>query len=174
MLPIYLCSTTKIGLQRQCFDQSGCRLTSRNAAHAQVGLLGAFDGRQPFDGRMLKKQYVDAPRLGINACLAHYKRSVAMSAYVIAQIEIKDGGEYQKYLAGFMPIFERHGGELLATSKNKTTVIEGEWAYPGTVIMKFPSPDHAREWYSDPDYKELAEHRHRSAMANLVIVEGIS
>ena len=97
-----------------------------------------------------------------------------MSAYMIAQIEISDQNEYQNYLAGFMPIFERHGGELLATSKNKTTVIEGDWAHPGTVIMKFPSPDHAREWYNDPDYKILAEHRHRSAKANLVLVEGIS
>ena len=96
-----------------------------------------------------------------------------MSAYMIAQIKIEDSAEYQNYLAGFMPIFQRHGGELLATSKNKTTVIEGEWAYPGTGIMKFPSPDHAQQWYNDPDYKKLAEHRHRSAMANLVLVEGI-
>ena len=96
-----------------------------------------------------------------------------MSAYMIAQIEIKDPEAYQNYLAGFMPIFQRHGGELLATSKNKTIVIEGEWAYAGTVIMKFPSLDHAQDWYNDPDYKNLAEHRHRSAMANLVLVEGL-
>ena len=31
-----------------------------------------------------------------------------MSAYVLAQIQIDEPGEYQKYLAGFMPIFERH------------------------------------------------------------------
>jgi uncharacterized protein (DUF1330 family) len=36
-----------------------------------------------------------------------------MSAYVLAQIQIDDPDEYQNYLAGFMPIFERHGGELL-------------------------------------------------------------
>ena len=97
-----------------------------------------------------------------------------MSAYMIAQIKISDPEEYQNYLAGFMPIFERHGGELLATSKNKTTVIEGEWVLPGTVIMKFPSVGHAREWYKDPDYRKLAEHRHRSAKANLVLVDGIN
>ena len=68
-----------------------------------------------------------------------------MSAYMIAQIEITDPDEYQNYLAGFMPIFERYGGELLATSKNETVVIEGEWAYSGTVIMKFPSVEQATE-----------------------------
>ena len=36
-----------------------------------------------------------------------------MSAYVLAQIQIDDTDEYGLYLAGFMPIFERHGGELL-------------------------------------------------------------
>lgn len=97
-----------------------------------------------------------------------------MSAYMIAQIEITDPDEYQNYLAGFMPIFERYGGELLATSKNETVVIEGEWAYSGTVIMKFPSVEQARKWYDDPDYKSLAEHRHRSAEANLALVAGIN
>ena len=56
--------------------------------------------------------------------------------------------------------------------KNQTIVIEGSWAYPSTVIMKFPSVESAQAWCDDPDYKSLAEHRHRSAQANLVIVEG--
>ena len=97
-----------------------------------------------------------------------------MTAYVLAQIRINDPDSYQNYLAGFMPIFERHGGELLATSKNQTIVVEGNWAYPATVIMKFPSLDAARAWCDDPDYQALAEHRHRAADANLVIVEGLA
>lgn len=81
-----------------------------------------------------------------------------MSAYMIAQIEIHDPDEYQNYLAGFMPIFQRY---------------EGEWAYPRTVIMKFPSVDKAQQWHQDPDYTKLAEHRHRSAKANLVLIDGM-
>lgn len=96
-----------------------------------------------------------------------------MSAYVLAQLRIDDPQEYGKYLAGFMPIFERHGGELLATSKQETRVIEGEWAYPGTVIMKFPSRTAADNWLNDPDYQALARHRKRAASANLVVVDGI-
>ena len=97
-----------------------------------------------------------------------------MSAYMIAQIQITDPEAYQAYLAGFMPIFHRYDGELLATSGGQTEVLEGAWAYPRTVIMKFPSQDHARRCYRDPDYQALAEHRHRSAQANLVLVEGLS
>ena len=76
-----------------------------------------------------------------------------MSAYVLAQIQIDDPEEYQNYMAGFMPIFERHGGKLLATSKNQTIVIEGSWAYPSTVVMKFSSVESAQAWCDDPDYK---------------------
>lgn len=97
-----------------------------------------------------------------------------MSAFMIAQIEVHDPDEYQKYLAGFMPVFQRYGGELLATSKNETRVVEGEWAHPNTVIMKFPSIEKARAWYRDPDYVKLANHRYRSASANLVLVEGLT
>jgi len=96
-----------------------------------------------------------------------------MSAYMVAQIQINDPEEYKKYLAGFLPIFERYGGELLATSNCETEVIEGEWAYPRTVIMKFPSTEHAHNWHNDSEYKALAEHRWRSAQENLVLVAGI-
>ena len=72
-----------------------------------------------------------------------------------------------------MPVFERHGGELLATTAKPTEVIEGEWAYPRTVIMKFPSTESAHAWHNDPDYRKLAEHRHASARVNLALVEGI-
>jgi uncharacterized protein (DUF1330 family) len=97
-----------------------------------------------------------------------------MTAYMIAQINVHDAQEYQKYLAGFLPIFERYEGELLVTSRSETEVIEGEWAFPRTVIMKFPNLEQARCWHEDPDYQALAEHRHRSAQANLVLVEGVS
>ncbi len=95
-----------------------------------------------------------------------------MSAYVIGQLQIEDAEEYKHYLAGFMPSFERHGGELLATSKQETSVLEGSWALPNTVLMRFPSTAAARAWYNDPEYQELAKIRHRTAKANLVLVEG--
>lgn len=96
-----------------------------------------------------------------------------MAAYFIAQIDVHDPDEYKNYLAGFMPIFERHGGEMLATSRSETEVIEGAWAHPRTVIMKFPSLEHAHRWHDDPDYQALAEHRRRSARTNLVLVDGV-
>ncbi len=96
-----------------------------------------------------------------------------MAAYVIGQLDIFDDERYKSYLAGFMPIFQRHGGELLATTSGETTVVEGEWGFPRTVVMKFPNRTHAEAWLSDPDYIELAEHRYNSAKCNLAIIDGV-
>lgn len=97
-----------------------------------------------------------------------------MPAYVIGQLEIFDPDAYRAYLDGFMPSFERYGGTLLATSSQDTETLEGEWALPRTVLMRFPSGDAARAWYNDPEYRALAAIRHRTARANLVVVDGIA
>ena len=96
-----------------------------------------------------------------------------MPAYVIGQLEILDPDAYQEYLDGFLPSFERHGGELLATSRADTEVLEGVWALPRTVIMRFPSVEHAKAWHRDPEYVELASIRHSTARTNLIVVDGI-
>ena len=67
-----------------------------------------------------------------------------MPAYFIAQINVTDPDGYKDYLAGFMPIFQRHGGTLLATSGKEIEVIEGEWAHPRIVLMSFPDMAAAR------------------------------
>ncbi|MEM7216149.1 MAG: DUF1330 domain-containing protein [Pseudomonadota bacterium] len=92
----------------------------------------------------------------------------------MGQLNIHDAEAYQAYLDGFMPSFQRHGGELLATSRAETEILEGSWAKPRTVIMRFPSVENARAWHNDPDYVELAKIRHQAASTNLVIVDGIA
>ena len=96
-----------------------------------------------------------------------------MAAYVIGQLDIFDEVRFKSYLAGFMPIFERYGGELLATTSCETTVVEGEWGFPRTVVMKFPSRTKAEEWLADPEYRELVEHRYKSAKCNLAVIDGV-
>lgn len=96
-----------------------------------------------------------------------------MPAYVIGQLDIQDPNAYQAYLDGFMPSFIRHGGELLASSRAATEILEGLWAKPRTVVMRFPSVEHAKQWHSDPEYEELAKIRHATASTNLVVIEGV-
>jgi uncharacterized protein (DUF1330 family) len=92
-----------------------------------------------------------------------------LSVYLIAQIDIHDAEEYQKYLDGFFPIFKKYGGKFLA-SDPKTTVLEGEWAHPRTALMTFDSESEARNWYESTEYQQLAKHRHNAAATNFAIV----
>ncbi len=95
-----------------------------------------------------------------------------MSVYIIAQINIHDRAEYDKYSAGFLDVFERYTGELLVVSENPD-VVEGEWPYTRTVLLRFPSADEARRWYESPEYQAIAQHRLRGSKANVAMVEGI-
>jgi uncharacterized protein (DUF1330 family) len=95
-----------------------------------------------------------------------------MSVYVIAQLKVHDPDEYQKYLAGFLPVFRRHGGKLIARSP-EAAVIEGSWTLPRTLIMQFPTAEDAQRWHHDPDYLAIAAHRQRAAECNIVLVEGV-
>ena len=94
------------------------------------------------------------------------------AVYLIAQIRIHDRAEYEKYAAGFPAVFARHRGELLAVSEDPV-VVEGEWPYTRTVLIRFPSADDARGWYDSPEYQEIARHRFRASSANAVIVEAL-
>ena len=108
----------------------------------------------------------------------HFSRDwfalVCQHRYVVGQLEVSDWDDYQDYLNGFMPSFERHGGKLLATSKQDTEVLEGSWAAFRTVLLEFPSAENAKNWYTDPEYVELMKVRHRTAKTNLVLVEGLN
>ena len=60
-----------------------------------------------------------------------------MPVYIVASIAIEDREEYRKYQDGFLEIFSRYKGELLAVS-DSPRVIEGEWPFTRAVILRFP------------------------------------
>ena len=54
-----------------------------------------------------------------------------MSSYFVAQINVHDYQEYEKYLESFDDIFSRYKGEYLAIDESPT-LLEGEWQNPST------------------------------------------
>lgn len=94
-----------------------------------------------------------------------------MSVYIIAQITIHDRAEYARYEAGFMEVFDRFAGELLAVSENPT-VVEGVWPCTRTVLIRFPLQEEAQRWYASPEYQAIATHRFNASTGNAVIVDG--
>jgi uncharacterized protein (DUF1330 family) len=79
--------------------------------------------------------------------------------YMIANLSVHDPDGYRQYESGFFPILKRHGGTFV-TFDDKTETFEGETPPDGrVVIFRFPSESAAREWYRDPEYQALSEHR---------------
>ena len=72
-----------------------------------------------------------------------------MPAFFIADIRINDPEGYQAYLAGFMEIFERHGGNLRVVSSAPVEVIEGTWTPSGLVVLEFPTLAQAKAWWEE-------------------------
>jgi uncharacterized protein (DUF1330 family) len=95
-----------------------------------------------------------------------------MAVYGVAQVRIDDPVEYQKYIDGFLEIFGRFGGEVLAVDDH-ADVLEGEWPYTRIVIVRFESKDAFRAWYDSPDYQGLAEHRLAASEGSIVLIDGL-
>ena len=95
-----------------------------------------------------------------------------MSVYIVASISIEDRDRYRQYEAGFMDVFQRHDGELLAVDE-KPTVLEGEHPFTRTVLIRFASKEQAEGWYHSPEYQALAQHRFASSQGNAVLVQGL-
>ncbi len=95
-----------------------------------------------------------------------------MPVYLIAQIEITNRDEYSVYEAGFMDIFSKYKGELVAVDE-QTRTLEGEWPYTRTVVLRFPDEAEADRWYGSPEYQALAQHRFAASSGNIVLVKGL-
>jgi len=94
-----------------------------------------------------------------------------MSVYLIAQLNIHDRATYDKYVSGFMEIFDKYGGRVLAVDE-AARVLEGHWDYARTVLLEFPTQAQASAWYHSAEYQDLAQHRHAASDANIVLIGG--
>jgi uncharacterized protein (DUF1330 family) len=95
-----------------------------------------------------------------------------MSSYFVALITVKDPDQYGRYLEGFMPIFERYAGEVLAAD-DAPEALEGEWPAARTVIIRFPSEEELLRWYRSPEYQRLIELRRSAADGAIALVHGL-
>ena len=94
-----------------------------------------------------------------------------MSGYVIANIDVKNPEAYKEYIDKVKPIVEKFGGEYLVRN-GEYKVIDGEWKYPRTVIIKFPTYEKALEWYNSEEYQPVKPIRLANSVANGIIIEG--
>ena len=94
-----------------------------------------------------------------------------MSGFAIFNIDIKNPDEYKEYVKKVKPIAEKFGGEYIVRA-GETTIVEGTWVYPRTVVIKFPSYEKALEWYNSKEYEPIKKIRLENAQSNGIIIKG--
>jgi len=94
-----------------------------------------------------------------------------MSGYVISNIDVKNPEAYKEYIDKVKPIVEKFGGEYLVRA-GEYKVIDGEWKYPRTIIIKFSSYEKALEWYNSEEYQPVKPIRLANSVANGIIIQG--
>jgi uncharacterized protein (DUF1330 family) len=94
-----------------------------------------------------------------------------MSCYFIAHITIHDSGKYEKYLQGYDDVFEKYNGKVIAVD-DSPTILEGDWPYTRTVVIRFPDEEELQRWYRSPEYQALARYRWQASQADIIVVKG--
>jgi len=95
-----------------------------------------------------------------------------MIHYFVAQIRINDHAEYEKYLDSFDDIFTQYKGEYLAIDESPT-LLEGNWNYTKSVLIKFNSKHDFEDWYYSTDYQNILKHRLKASECDTILLEGL-
>jgi uncharacterized protein (DUF1330 family) len=95
-----------------------------------------------------------------------------MAAYVVVDINVTDPEGYEEYKQLAPPSVSAHGGSYLARG-GRTEVLEGNWSPSRLVILQFDSLEQARQWLHSPEYSAARKLRHKTAVSNMVVVEGL-
>jgi uncharacterized protein (DUF1330 family) len=91
--------------------------------------------------------------------------------YAVILLDVQDRDRYVEYAKRATEIENRHGGRPVVVG-DATEVVEGEWPAERTVILEFPSIEHVRAWYNDPDYQDILPLRHGATSSRILFVEG--
>jgi uncharacterized protein (DUF1330 family) len=95
-----------------------------------------------------------------------------MPAYVIAETDINNPEQYERYRAVVPATLEAYGGRFLVRG-GEHAVLEGEWQPTRLVVIEFDDLDAVRRWYDSPEYQEAKQVREGAATMRLVAVQGV-
>ena len=96
-----------------------------------------------------------------------------MCHYFIANIKINNEDEYKKYLDEADEIFSKYNGKYLAVD-NKPAILEGNWKYSRSVLIKFNSLEDFNNWYYSEEYQRILKLRLAAAECDTILIKGFS
>jgi uncharacterized protein (DUF1330 family) len=95
-----------------------------------------------------------------------------MTVYMIAQVEIADPEQWERYKEIAAREIARHGGRYLARGASPE-VEEADWEQPENLqvnVVEFPSWADAHAWYTSPEYAQALAYRKRAVRRRLFFV----
>ena len=94
------------------------------------------------------------------------------SAYVIADVDVRNPAQYEEYKRLSTIAMKAHGAEVCIRG-GKVEVLEGDWSPDRVVMLKFPSMEQARTFYDSTEYGAARKAREGIAVMRMVLVEGV-
>lgn len=94
-----------------------------------------------------------------------------MTAYVILDVDVTDPALYEEYKKLSGPALVPFGGRFLVRG-GPVEVLEGDWRPSRVVVLEFPSPERAREWWGSELYRGAKAIRQRASRGHMILVEG--
>lgn len=91
--------------------------------------------------------------------------------YFVANININDLNEYQKYVDKVDGVFSKYKGKYLALDDNPE-VLEGKWKYTRSVIVSFETKLDFDNWYNSKEYQEILKYRLNAAECDTILIKG--
>lgn len=95
-----------------------------------------------------------------------------MAAYIVVDMDVKDPVGYEEYKKLAAPTIPQYGGRYVVRG-GKWERLEGDWEPKRLVILEFESAEQAKRWYDSEEYRKAREARAKTAVANIVVVEGV-
>ena len=92
------------------------------------------------------------------------------AGFVIFNIDVTNPEDYNEYITKVKPIVEKFGGEYIVRG-GTNQVVEGNWQYSRTIVLKFPSYEKALEWYNSEEYQPIKQIRLDNAISNGIIIQ---
>ena len=96
-----------------------------------------------------------------------------MNAYIIVDVKITDPPRYEDYkklTPGTLTPFE---GTFIVRGAPAET-LEGDWQPGRIVVLKFPSLQLAKSWWSSDSYAPAKAIRQAASITRMIMVEGVA
>jgi uncharacterized protein (DUF1330 family) len=94
-----------------------------------------------------------------------------MPAYIIADIQVIDPAEYDRYRPLAAASIARFGGRFVVRG-GKVDLLEGEPQPERVVVIEFPDAGTAWSWYGSEEYQTALKIRQAASRGRVILVEG--